>query len=87
MRHDILIWLGGEDQEARLGYEGPGCKCEGQARGSDEMDHRDGEVHVEGLALIDQDNGEEQARLQSMNQRQYEAMKWIISFMEDHAKC
>jgi len=22
--HDIM-WLGGEDQEARLGYEGPGC--------------------------------------------------------------
>jgi len=33
------MWLGGEDQEARLGYEGLGCKCEAQARGSGAMDH------------------------------------------------
>jgi hypothetical protein len=35
--------LGGEDQEARLGYEGPG-KCEGKARGSGAMDRRGGEA-------------------------------------------
>ena len=27
-RHNVM-WLGGEDQETRLGYDGLGCKCEG----------------------------------------------------------
>jgi hypothetical protein len=35
--------LSGEDQEARLGYKGPG-KCKGKARGSGVMDRRDGEA-------------------------------------------
>ena len=33
------MWLGGEDQEAKLDYEGPSCRGEGQARGSGVMDH------------------------------------------------
>ena len=33
------MWLGGEDQETWLGYDGPGCYCEGQVRGSGAIDH------------------------------------------------
>ena len=43
------MWLGEADQETRLGNEGPGCKCKGQARGFDAMDHRGGQVRVEGV--------------------------------------
>jgi hypothetical protein len=32
------------------------------------MDRRGGEARVEGLALMDRDNGKEQTRLRSMNQ-------------------
>ena len=39
-----VIWLDRQDQEARLGYKGPGCKCEGQARGSRAIDCRGGEA-------------------------------------------
>ena len=42
-RHDVM-WLDREDQEARLGYKGPCCKCEGQARGPGAIDCRGGEA-------------------------------------------
>jgi hypothetical protein len=32
------MWLGGEDQETWLGYEGLGCYYQGQVRGSGVMD-------------------------------------------------
>ena len=54
-----VIWLDGEDQEARLGYEGPNCKREGQARDSGAMDRQGAKVRVEDLAPMDQGNGEE----------------------------
>jgi hypothetical protein len=44
--------LGGEDQAARLGYEGPG-KCEGKTIGSGAMDCRGDEARVEDLAPMD----------------------------------
>ena len=48
------MWLGGEYQEARLGYERSGCKCEGQAKDSGVRDHQGIEARVEGLMLMDQ---------------------------------
>jgi hypothetical protein len=59
--------LGEEDQEARLGYEGPG-KCEGKAIGSGAMDCQGGEARVEDLTPMDQGKSEERTRLRSMNQ-------------------
>jgi hypothetical protein len=43
------MWLGGEDQEVILGYKGPCCNCEGQARCSSVMDRRDIESLEKGL--------------------------------------
>ena len=40
-----VMWLGGEDQEARLGYKVLGCKCKEQARGL-------GELHVNGPSAM-----------------------------------
>ena len=34
-----VMWLGGEDQETWLGYNGPGCYWEGQVRGSGAVNH------------------------------------------------
>ena len=44
------------------------ASVKGQAKGSGAMDCRGAEAWVEGLEPMDQDNGEEQARLWSMNQ-------------------
>jgi hypothetical protein len=52
----------------RLGYKGPSCRSEGLARGLGVTNHQGSEVRIEGLALMDQGNGEGQERLQSMNQ-------------------
>ena len=45
-----------------FGNDGLGCKREGQARGSGKMDHRGDDTWVDGLALMDQDNGGESKR-------------------------
>ena len=77
------MWLGEEDQDMawlrRTSY-----KCEGKGfeatnymwRGSLSKD----------LASMDKGNGEEQAMLQSMNQRSHDDMEWILSFKEDQTK-
>jgi hypothetical protein len=45
--------------EARLGHDGPGYKCEGQAKGLGAMDRRDGgETRAKGLASMGRDNRE-----------------------------
>ena len=62
------MWLGGEDQEAWLDYDGPSCKHEGKARGLGAMDHQGGEIRVESFAPMDRGNGEEQVKLEWMNQ-------------------
>lgn len=46
------MWLGGKDEETRLGYDVPVSSMKGKS-----LD----------LAPIDQSNDEEQAKLQSMN--------------------
>ena len=33
------MWLGREHQETWIGYEGSGCLCEGQVRGSGATNH------------------------------------------------
>jgi len=39
--------------DARHGHDGPGYKCEGQSKGSGEMDRRDGgEARAKGLASM-----------------------------------
>ena len=57
-----------EKIKARLGYEGLSCESEGQARGLGAVDRRGSEAWVEGLVPMDRDDGEDQARLWSMNQ-------------------
>jgi hypothetical protein len=64
--HDVM-WLGGEDQEVGHQYKGPGCKREGQARGSGAMYRWGGEAWVDSLVPMDHGNGKEQAKLRSMN--------------------
>ena len=53
--------------EVRLGCEGPVAVVKDKLETQNTMDHRGGEVQVEGLALMDRGNGEEQARLRSMD--------------------
>lgn len=51
---------------ARLGYNKL-CKSEGQFRGLSTVGHCGSEVRVYSLALMDQDNNEERARLRPMD--------------------
>ena len=47
------------------------------------MDHQGGEVWVEGLASMDQDDGEEQARLRSMDYEGHMKLQVIRIICED----
>jgi len=65
MRHDMVQC--GEDQETWLGYDGLGCKCEGQVEGFGATDSTWQRSLSKNLVPMDQGNGEEQAKLRSMN--------------------
>jgi hypothetical protein len=62
------MWLGGEDQETWLGYDGPDCKCEGQVKGFGVIACMWWTSLSKDFAPMDQGNNEEQAKLRSMNQ-------------------
>jgi hypothetical protein len=85
--HDVM-WLGGEDQEAWLGYEGPSCKCEGKAKGSGAMDRQGGEARVESFGT-DGPRQRWRASEAAIDEpiRSHDDMKLIISFKRDQAKC
>ena len=62
------MWLGGEDQETRLGRDGPIASVKDKSEALKRQTTSGGEVWAKDLALMDQGNGKEQAKLQSMNQ-------------------
>jgi hypothetical protein len=66
MEHDIVSYGKIVKIETRLCYEGSRASVKGKLDAQHMMDHRDGEVRLEGLAPMDQYTGEEQVRLWTM---------------------
>jgi len=57
------MWLGGEDQETWLGYDGLGCKSKGQVGAFGARDRTWRTSLSKDFAPMDQGNNEEQEKL------------------------
>jgi len=58
-----VMWLGGEDQETWLGYDGPGYKSEGQVGGFSAMNRTWQRSLSKDLVPMYQGNSEKQEKL------------------------